>query len=118
MDPNELVQLYIQAMECQDKETLLDLFAEDAAYIEPFAGSPQTHQGKGEIRAWMDLQPEFRPDDLRITLDKLDVEQDKATADWTCISSVFPAPMRGRDFYTIRDGKIARLETTMLPPGE
>ena len=118
MDPKELVELYIHSMECQDKDALLSLFADGAVYVEPFAGSPQTHQGKAEIREWMDAQPEFRPDDLKITLDRLDVQQDSATADWTCTASVFPAPMRGRDFYTIRDGKISRLETTMMPSGE
>ncbi len=48
-------------------------------------------------------------------MERIDLDGDRVRADWTCSSPVFPAPMRGRDLNTIRDGTIARLEVSLLP---
>ena len=40
------------------------------------------------------------------------------TTEWTCESSAFATPSRGRDEFTVRDGKIVRLETTIVEPPE
>lgn len=117
----DVIAQYMRAMqggpECE--EDLLAMFTEDAVYIEPYAGEPQTHDGKPAIKAWVQAQSQMRPPDLTISVDRLDVEQGQVRADWTCRSSVFPGPMRGYDVYSIRDGRIARLETRMIdtPPG-
>lgn len=89
---------------------MMSLFAEDATFIEPFSGAPTTHEGKKAIGdsfrgMWSDSPP-----DLRLTLDRLDMDGDRVRAEWTCTSPVFPTPMKGYDLFTIRNGKIARLE--------
>lgn len=97
---------------------MLSLFADDAVFIEPFSGTPRTHMGKQAIRAsfkdmWRNPAPE-----LRLVLDRVDVDGDKLRAEWTCTSPVFREPMKGFDRFTIKGGKISRLEivVTGVPP--
>jgi ketosteroid isomerase-like protein len=94
-------------------DELVDLFAEDAVYVEPFSGG--THNGRAEIRAFLE-QSQGRLPDLRITVDKVDVEGDTVATEWTCESSAFTKPSRGRDRFTIRGDEIVRLETTITEP--
>jgi hypothetical protein len=54
------------------------------------------------------------PPDMALTLDQVDVQGDYLQSVWTCTSPAFAQPMRGQDLWTIRDGKIYRLETTFL----
>ena len=55
-------------------DELVGLFEDDAVYVEPFTGQPQVHAGKAEIRAFFEnaLQQHLR--DVRLTLDRLDVD--------------------------------------------
>ena len=55
-----------------------------------------------------------RPPDMVVTMNRIDAEGQRVRAEWTCTASVLAEPMRGVDLYTLRDGKIARLETTLL----
>jgi ketosteroid isomerase-like protein len=89
---------------------MLSLFHDDAVFIEPFSGQPVTHTGLGAIRESFKQQTAHPLPDMKLTLDRVDLDGAVVRADWTCSSSAFPAPMRGHDLFTIRDGKIARLE--------
>ncbi len=100
------------------EEDMMALFAEDATFIEPFSGEACTHTGKPAIREsfkgmWRNPAP-----DLKLMLDRVDMDGDLVRAEWTCTSPVFPTPMRGHDLFTIKSGKIARLEivVTEMPP--
>ena len=101
------------------EEAMMALFADSAVLVEPFAGQPQTHHGLTAIRQsfrdqWKNPIPE-----LRLTLDRVDVDGPVVRAEWTCTSPVFPAPMRGYDLFTLdATGQIARLEivVTDAPP--
>lgn len=93
---------------------LLALFHDAAEYTEPFAGSPRTHVGIEAIRACFREGWERPLPDLTLHVDRVDIDGPNVRAEWTCSSSAFPAPVRGVDRYTIRDGLIARLETSLL----
>jgi ketosteroid isomerase-like protein len=98
-------------------DELVGLF-DDAVYVEPFSGQPQVHSGKAEIRAFFEnaLQQHLR--NVRLTLDRLDVDGGRLRSEWTCELGAMQASMRGFDLLTLRDGRIARLETTVthFPP--
>jgi len=91
-------------------DDLLALFAEDGVLVEPFAGRPQTHAGKPAIRASLAVMMRDRPPDFALKLDRVDMDGERVRAEWTCTAKVMPGPMRGYDLFTIRGGKIARLE--------
>jgi ketosteroid isomerase-like protein len=99
-------------------DDLLGLFADDAVYVEPFMGKPQVHSGKAEIRAFFQNALEQNLRGARLTLDRLDMDGDRLRSEWTCELPAFNAPMRGFDVLMLRDGRIARLETTVteFPP--
>ncbi len=116
----KVVEILFKAMQAgpSGEEEMMALFAEDAVFIEPFSGEPKTHSGKAAIRASFQEMWREPPPDLKLTLDRLDLDGDRVRAEWTCTSPVFPEPMRGRDLFTISSGKIARLEITVtgMPP--
>jgi ketosteroid isomerase-like protein len=99
-------------------EALLGLFAEDGVLVEPFSGRMRTHVGKPAIRASLAEMMRDRAPDFTLTLGRVDMDGDRVRAEWTCTASVLPGPMRGYDLFTIRAGKIARLEIfiTEMPP--
>jgi ketosteroid isomerase-like protein len=92
------------------EEAMVSLFHDDAVFIEPFSGRPVTHTGREAIRESFRQQTEHPLPDMRLTLDRVDAEGAAVRAQWTCTSAAFPAPMQGHDLFTIRGGKIARLE--------
>jgi hypothetical protein len=51
-----------------------------------------------------------------MTMNRIDAEGQQVRDEWTRAASVLAEPMRVVDLYTLRDGKIARLETTLLTP--
>jgi ketosteroid isomerase-like protein len=89
---------------------MMSLFHEDAVFVEPFSGKPVTHTGHEAIRASFRQQAEQPLPDMKLTLDRVDLDGTAVRAEWTCGSSAFPTPMRGYDLFTIVDGKIAKLE--------
>lgn len=93
---------------------LLALFAEDAIYIEPFAGAPRTHTGKAAIRACLQGSWANSPPDMTLTVDRVDLEGNTARVRWTCRSPIFPAPMKGVDDYVVEGARIQRLETRFV----
>jgi ketosteroid isomerase-like protein len=92
---------------------LLDLFSDDAVYVEPFSGQPTVHSGKAEIRAFYEYAFSHEMQSPKLTLDRLDLDGERLRAEWTCVLPGLPRPMRGFDLLTLRDGRITRLETTV-----
>ena len=99
------------------EQLMMSLFHDDAVFIEPFSGRPVMHTGHEAIRASFQQQTAQPLPDLKLALDRVDLDGAMIRAEWTCTSSAFPAPMRGYDLFTIVGGKIARLEivVTKLP---
>jgi len=96
----------------------MSLFADDAIFIEPFSGVPLTHEGHQAIREAFKGMEENSAPDLELALERVDVDGNQLRAEWTCASPVFPEPMKGFDLFTIKNGKITRLEivvTNVLP---
>lgn len=102
------------------EEAMMALFTDEAVFVEPFSGQPQTHSGKPAIRQsfrdqWQDPLP-----DLSL-VHRVDLDGALVRAEWTCTSPVFPTPMRGYDLFTLDGaGRIERLEIviTEAPPME
>ena len=93
------------------KEQMMALFTDDAVLVEPFAGRPQTHEGKEAVRTrYYEMVAEPRPPDFQLLLDRLDTDGRNVIAEWHCTSVVLPAPLEGVSTYTILDNKIQRLE--------
>lgn len=115
--PREVVERYFQAMRqgADAAEALFELFADDAVYTEPFSGSPQTFRGRDAIEARLRAGWAETPPDLVLQVDRIDVEGQVVTSHWTCTSPAFPAPVKGRDVCTVRDGRIHHLDVRILP---
>jgi ketosteroid isomerase-like protein len=112
-----LVERYFRAMQRgqEGEEELVALFAEDAVYVEPFSDEQAPHVGRAEIQVWLHASWDRSPPELTLRVDRVRVDGDLVEADWTCTSPALPAPIEGVDRYTIRDGRIARLETRFRP---
>jgi len=105
----------------EGEEAMLSLFTDDAVFVEPFSGPPQTHTGKAAIRQSFRDQWKNPLPDLKLVLDRVDFDGRQVRAEWTCTSPVFESPMRGYDLFTLDGaGKIKRLEiiVTEAPPME
>lgn len=95
---------------------LLALFTDDAEYVEPFTarGAATTHRGGTAIRAAFRAAWQTPLPDQRIVLDRVDVDAGEVRVEWTCFAAALPGGRgRGVNRFTLRDGKIARLETTL-----
>jgi ketosteroid isomerase-like protein len=114
------VERYIAAMQAGPSglDDLVGLFDDEAVYVEPFAGQPQVHSGKAEIRAFFEVALQQNLNGARLTLDRLDIDGSRLRSEWTCELPMLTGPMRGFDLLTLHDGRIARLETnvTEFPP--
>lgn len=116
MNDHDIVEHYFQAMRTGAiaNDEILDLFADDAVYVEPFSGVRLVHVGKDAIRQSFVESQVNAPPDMTLTLDQVDVECNRIRSVWTCTSPAFAHPMRGQDLWTIRGGKIYQLETSFL----
>ena len=94
-------------------DALVELLADDAVWVEPFTGG--VYEGRTAIQAFL-RSPQGPQPNMQITIERIDVGADAVTTAWVVESSTFAKPLRGQDRFTIRDGKIARLETTLLEP--
>ena len=119
MTPIEVVNRYFKAMQAgpSDAEALFALFAEDAVYVEPFSAVERrvsmTHTGLSAIKACLRSGWTRTPPDLRLEVNRVDVDGEVVKSEWTCTSPVFPAPVRGVDVCTVRGGRIIRLEVQL-----
>jgi hypothetical protein len=107
-----IVEELCQAMQIGPaaEDTLVGLFTDDATLIEPFTGQNQTHTGKTAIRGSLKIMWQNRAPDLRLTVDRIDMDGASIRAEWTCTSMLLAGPMHGYDLLDVRDGKIGRLE--------
>lgn len=113
---DEVVKAYYAAMQrgADAVDDLSDLFAADAVYTEPFSGETRRHVGRAAIRANFESSMKNRPPDLKLSVDRVDVDGEEVIAEWTCESPAFEQPVRGRDRYVVRDGAIVVLETSFV----
>lgn len=113
-----LLESYFRAMQRgpEAEVELVALFADDAVYIEPFTEG--AHTGREAIRDWLRRSWAEQPPGIRLTIERVDVVEQVVEACWRCESEIFVTPARGRDRFTIRDGKIARLESELTEPPE
>lgn len=92
---------------------MMTLFTEDAEYTEPFSGKAQTHVGKAAIRktfvqGWKQPLP-----DMRLEVDRFDMDGNTVRVDWTCHSPALPGGKgQGTNVFSLSDGLIHRLVTT------
>ena len=116
----KIVENLFKAMQAgpAGEDDMMALFADDAVFTEPFGGEPKTHTGKDAIRASFKAMWEEPAPELKLMLDRVDLDGQDVRAEWTCTSPIFPTPMRGYDVFTIAGGKIAKLEITVteMPP--
>jgi hypothetical protein len=107
-----VVENLFKAMQAgaEGEQLMMSLFHDDAVFIEPFSGQPMTHGGHDAIRESFKKQTAHPLSDMKLMLDRIDMDGPIVRAEWTCSSSAFPTPMRGYDLFTIESGKIARLE--------
>jgi hypothetical protein len=112
----ETVQRYFRAMQrgSEGEDELVELFADDGVYEEPFGG--ETLKGRDEIRRWLRASREQAPPDLEVKVERIDIVGEVVEAAWICESPIFLRPTRGRDRFTIRGGKIVRLESKVTEP--
>jgi ketosteroid isomerase-like protein len=114
---SDVVRAFLRAMQRgpDGLETLLGLFADDAVYVESLTGGshdrPRVHRGKAAIGRALRAGLEWNPPDFTLQLDRLHADGDHLIAAWTCRSEALPGPVSGLDHYTVRGGRIARLET-------
>lgn len=113
-----VVERYVQAMRvgAAAETEMMALFTEDAVYVEPFSGQPRTHVGREAIRATMREGWRTPLPDMRLTIERIDLDGGQVRCAWLCRSPALPAPVHGQDLYTLRDGQIARLETSLRRP--
>ncbi len=98
---------------------MMSLFADDAIRTERFSSTkPQTHRGVDEIRTFLARLLCVVPPDGKISLDRLEQEDEVLRIEWTLSSSVLETPMKGRGLWRIHSGKIVEIDslTTEMPP--
>jgi ketosteroid isomerase-like protein len=110
-DERDLIERYFAAMRrgAAAEEQMMDLFAEDAVYVEPFTGETEPWVGKDAVRIALRRGWEQPLPDLELEVRRIDISASEATAEWVCTSPALPGPVAGKDEYTIAEGKITRL---------
>ncbi len=117
MANEDVVERYFAAMRrgAAAEAELLELFAADAVYTEPFT-SPEPAVGIAAIRARFRRGWEAPLPDLELDVLSLEIDGEDARSTWECRSPALPGPVRGEDHYQIRDGRIIRLDVRMTDP--
>ncbi len=101
------------------KGAIAACFAEDAVYVEPFTGETRTHRGKPAIMKAMALGWELPMLDTRIEIRSAATQAGRVFVDWTCHSPSLPGGKgSGRNRFTIEDGLITELVTTLGEGGD
>ncbi len=115
MHERELIHRYFSAMRrgSQAEDELLELFAEDATYAEPFIDDAPA-VGVDQIRDRLRRGWEQPLPDLELDVLSIDVNGPDATARWVCRSPALPGPVEGIDRYRIEDGRIVSLEVRLV----
>jgi hypothetical protein len=110
-----VVEQYVASMQAGPGglDQLIELFDDEAVYVEPFSGQPTVHTGKAEIRAFYEYALTHHMQGARLVLERLDLDGERLRATWSCQVPAFPEPLHGFDLLSLRDGRIVRLETTL-----
>lgn len=116
MSVREVIDGYFAAMRrgAAAEEEMMELFADDAVYVEPFTQTAGPAIGKDAVRARLRKGWEFPLPQLELEVLELEIDGPQARTRWECRSPALPEPIRGEDHYEIRDGKIVRLEVRLL----
>lgn len=116
----DTIDAYYSAMRrgAEAEADMMELFAADAVYVEPFTGRTEPAVGREAIRARLRAGWEQPLPDLELDVLQVRVEGASATTRWECRSPGLPGPVRGTDRYEFVDGLIARLVVELdEPPG-
>ena len=107
----QVIEQYFAAMRrgAAAEAEMMELFAADAVYVEPFTGEKDPWVGREAVRTALRRGWEQPLPDLKLDVKRIDIRQDGATAEWTCTSPALPGPISGRDEYTISGGQITHL---------
>ncbi|MBX3120250.1 MAG: nuclear transport factor 2 family protein [Fimbriimonadaceae bacterium] len=92
---------------------ILGAFTQDAVMIEPFSGEgvPAKVEGLDAIRGWFMHSAEGGgPQDLKLTIDRIDIAGDGFRVDWTCDSASFPTKMEGHDIFKFDGDRVNYFE--------
>lgn len=116
MTAHDVVNGYFAAMRkgSSAEEEMMALFTEDVIFIEPFTDNDEPAIGKEAVRARLRRGWEFPLPEVELDVLAIEVDGPGARTRWECRSPALPRPIQGEDQYTIRDGKIARLEVRLL----
>jgi len=114
---DRIVERFFAAMQAGEAGPIVELFADDGVYVEPFSGRVVEHVGREAVRAAFAAQVAHPLPEQRIEVDRVDVEGDTVTARWTCHSPALPGGRGcGVNVYRVHGGRITRLETRLEGP--
>ena len=118
MDHHDIVAEYYTAMRMGHgaEDQMMALFDADAVYSDPFGDSPEPVVGVDAIRERLVNGWTVRPPDLELEVVSVEIDGERASSAWVCRSEAFPGPVRGRDEYRFRDGRIAELHVRLDQP--
>ena len=115
-DDQRVVHRFFDAMQAagtKEKE-MMQLFAEDAVYVEPFSGVAREHVGKAAIRDAMVAGWKHPLPDMRVEVERITTDGRTLLVDWVCYSPALPGGRgAGTNAFTLRSGLIVRLETRL-----
>ena len=116
MNGRDVIDRYFVAMRrgSEAEEDMMELFADDAVYVEPFTGSEGPAVGKTAVRDRLRKGWEFPLPDIELDVLEIDINGSRARTRWECRSPALPGPIQGEDHYEIEGGKITRLEVRIL----
>ena len=121
MTNDDTVRSYLAAMRRGPaaEDEMMELFTDDAVYVEPFTGVEAPAVGKAEVRDRLRAGWETPLPDLELDVLSIESQGSTAMSRWECRSTALPGPVRGTDSYTFVGGRISRLEVTIdeVPPG-
>lgn len=115
-DDQRLVSRFFEAMQAAgaSEREMMQLFAEDAVYVEPFSGTPREHVGKSAIREAMVAGWQYPLPEMRLEVERVATDGKTIVADWVCHSPGLPNGRgAGTNEFTLRAGLIVRLETRL-----
>lgn len=119
-ESRDIVRRFFAAMQAgaSAADDMMALFTDDACYVEPFNGRRTVHQGKVAVGEAMRAALSLPLPQMRIEIDRLEVDGHDVRVEWTCYSPALPKGRgRGENRYQLRRGLIARLETQLLGAG-
>lgn len=99
---------------------MLGAFTQDAVMISPFGGEPERIEGLDAIREWfIQAVTGEGPHDLKLSIERIDLDGDGLRVYWTCASAAFPTNMEGNDLFLFEGDLIKFYEINVTKwPGQ